>query len=73
MDIIAWLVVGLVAGWLASRLVRSPHGIFVDLLLGVIGALVGGLISGQLLLATLGAVLLLLIHRRFFVRKRSRI
>jgi len=40
--IILWVVVGLAAGWLASKVVASPHGIVVDLLLGLVGALLGG-------------------------------
>ncbi len=42
--ILLWGVVGLAAGWLASKVVASPHGIIVDLILGLIGALVGGLL-----------------------------
>ncbi len=41
-EIVLWVVVGLVAGWLASKVVASPHGIIVDLLLGLVGALLGG-------------------------------
>jgi uncharacterized membrane protein YeaQ/YmgE (transglycosylase-associated protein family) len=40
--ILLWGVVGLVAGWLASKVVASPHGIIVDLVLGLVGALLGG-------------------------------
>lgn len=40
--ILLWALVGLAAGWLASKVLGSPHGIFVDLLLGLVGALLGG-------------------------------
>ena len=40
--ILLWVVVGLAAGWLASKAVASPHGIIVDLILGLVGALLGG-------------------------------
>ena len=40
--IILWVVVGLAAGWLASKVLGSPHGIIMDLLLGLVGALLGG-------------------------------
>jgi uncharacterized membrane protein YeaQ/YmgE (transglycosylase-associated protein family) len=40
--ILLWVVVGLVAGWLASKVVASPYGIIMDLLLGLVGALLGG-------------------------------
>lgn len=66
MAILLWLVVGLAIGWLASRVKRSPHGLQVDLLLGVIGALACGLLFGNLLVAALGAVVLLVLQRRFF-------
>lgn len=43
MGIIAWIVVGLVAGFLASKIVnRSGEGLVRDILLGIIGAIVGG-------------------------------
>ena len=40
--ILLWALVGLAAGWLASKVVASPHGIIVDLILGIVGALLGG-------------------------------
>jgi uncharacterized membrane protein YeaQ/YmgE (transglycosylase-associated protein family) len=43
MSILVWALLGLVAGFLASRIVkRRGTGIFLDLMLGVVGALVGG-------------------------------
>ncbi len=43
--IIAWLLVGLVAGWLASLMVnRSGEGVILDIVLGIIGAFIGGII-----------------------------
>ena len=43
MSLIAWIVVGLVAGFIASKLVnRTGSGIIMDLFLGVVGAFVGG-------------------------------
>jgi uncharacterized membrane protein YeaQ/YmgE (transglycosylase-associated protein family) len=43
MSIIAWLVVGLVAGWIGSMIVnRRGEGLLMDIVLGVIGAFVGG-------------------------------
>jgi uncharacterized membrane protein YeaQ/YmgE (transglycosylase-associated protein family) len=43
MSIIAWLVVGLVAGFLASKLVNhSGEGVVLDIVLGIVGAFVGG-------------------------------
>jgi uncharacterized membrane protein YeaQ/YmgE (transglycosylase-associated protein family) len=50
MSIIAWIVLGLVAGWLAGQFVRGGgYGMVGDIILGIIGAVVGGFISGALL------------------------
>ena len=43
MSLIAWIVLGLLAGFIASKLVnKSGEGMFLDILLGVVGAVVGG-------------------------------
>ena len=43
MSIIIWLVLGLIAGFIASRIVESSgNGVIIDIVLGVIGAVVGG-------------------------------
>jgi uncharacterized membrane protein YeaQ/YmgE (transglycosylase-associated protein family) len=45
MGIIAWLVVGLIAGFIGSRIVnRAGEGLLLDIVLGIIGAIVGGAI-----------------------------
>jgi uncharacterized membrane protein YeaQ/YmgE (transglycosylase-associated protein family) len=71
--IIGWLLVGLVAGWLASTIMHSRRGLLGNLLLGIVGALVGGLlfsvlgiggatnIVGSIVIATVGAVIILAI------------
>jgi uncharacterized membrane protein YeaQ/YmgE (transglycosylase-associated protein family) len=75
--IIIWLIVGLVAGLLASALVRgSGYGLLGDIVLGIVGAFVGGWlfrelgwhapfagIAGVILVAFVGAVLVLLVFR----------
>ena len=73
MGLIWFLVVGVVAGWLAGVLVKGGgFGLVGDLLVGVIGAVLGGLLFGQFLgggligsivVATIGAILLLVIVR----------
>ena len=74
--IIAWLVVGLIAGWLASHVMGSGFGLLGDLILGLVGALIGGIIVGlvwtgnagligSIIIAFIGAVLLLWIARLF--------
>jgi uncharacterized membrane protein YeaQ/YmgE (transglycosylase-associated protein family) len=75
MGIIAWLVIGLIAGFIASKIVNhTGSGIVMDIVIGVVGAFVGGFIfnffghtgvSGfniySLLVATAGAVVVLFI------------
>jgi uncharacterized membrane protein YeaQ/YmgE (transglycosylase-associated protein family) len=48
MGLLATIVVGLIAGLLASWIMKAKTGIFVDLLLGVAGAILGGWISSLL-------------------------
>jgi len=48
MNILSWIVIGLIAGWLASKLVRgSQFGIIGDTIIGVVGALLGGFVAAQ--------------------------
>ncbi len=49
MGIIAWIVVGTIAGWLAEQLTRREDGLLANLVIGIIGALVGGFVFGRLL------------------------
>ena len=71
-----WIIVGLIAGWLAGKIMRgSGYGVIGDILLGIIGAVVGSWLLGFLgihlrggllatiLVATLGAVVLVAIAR----------
>jgi uncharacterized membrane protein YeaQ/YmgE (transglycosylase-associated protein family) len=74
--LVAWIVVGLIAGWLTGQLMRGRgYGCITNLVLGMIGALVGGLVAGlfirgdagflgSIVVATLGAVLFVAIVRR---------
>jgi uncharacterized membrane protein YeaQ/YmgE (transglycosylase-associated protein family) len=74
---LGWILVGLLAGWLAGKVTRgSGFGLIANLLLGLVGAIVGGWIFGQLGIqawgflgslaaATVGAVVLVAIARLF--------
>jgi uncharacterized membrane protein YeaQ/YmgE (transglycosylase-associated protein family) len=45
-DILGWLIIGLIAGWLASVVMgRGGYGIVGDIVVGIVGALIGGLIA----------------------------
>ena len=85
MSIIAWIVLGLIAGWLAGMVMRgSGYGIIGDIVLGVLGAIVGGWITGVILgadlvngfnvisviVAVFGASVLIAISRLFTGRRR---
>jgi len=77
-DIIVWLLIGLIAGWLASVVMKTNHqqGTIADIVLGIIGAVVGGYLlsflnlpgaSGlslySILVAVLGAIVVIVIGR----------
>ena len=48
-DIIGWIIIGLIAGWLASVIMgRGGYGIVGDIVVGLIGAIIGGLIADLL-------------------------
>ena len=50
MDIVAWLVVGLIAGWLASQVMRGGgYGLVGDVIVGIVGAVIGGFLAGEFL------------------------
>lgn len=49
MGLIAWIVVGLIAGWLAGMVMKGGgYGVVGDIILGIIGALVGGFLAATL-------------------------
>jgi uncharacterized membrane protein YeaQ/YmgE (transglycosylase-associated protein family) len=53
--IIAWIIIGLLAGWITGKLMRgSGFGFFMDMVVGLIGALIGGFLSSHLGLGGVG-------------------
>ena len=46
---IAWIIIGIIAGWLAEKIMKRDHGLLTNLIVGVVGALLGGFIAGNLL------------------------
>jgi uncharacterized membrane protein YeaQ/YmgE (transglycosylase-associated protein family) len=71
-----WLVVGLIAGWLASAVVGGGYGVIGDIVIGIVGAFIGGFIfrglhvrvpwsgiPGTILVAFVGALVLLVVLR----------
>lgn len=80
--ILLWIVIGLVAGWLASAVVGGGYGVIGDIVVGVVGAFIGGLVfrklgfgtvfsglPGTIFVAFVGAVILLLVLRLIHSRR----
>ena len=76
MGFIAWIVVGLIAGWLAGQVMKGGgYGVVVDIILGILGGILGGWVFGMLglwpgggmigsiVVAFVGAVILVWITR----------
>ncbi len=74
--IIAWIILGLIAGWITGKLMKgSGYGALMDIIVGIIGALIGGFLAAHLgfggphglvmsiVIAVIGAVILTLIVR----------
>jgi uncharacterized membrane protein YeaQ/YmgE (transglycosylase-associated protein family) len=83
MSILAWIVLGLIAGFIASLMVKKTgSGMLLDIVLGVVGAVVGGFLFNQfgaagvtgfnlysLLVAVVGAVVVLFIYHAIAGRR----
>ncbi len=55
MHILAWIIVGLIAGWATGRIMKgSGYGVIMDIVIGIAGALVGGFIMRSLGFASRG-------------------
>lgn len=76
MGIIAWIVLGGLAGWIASRLMNEPSGCLANVIIGIVGAFIGGLLVNllggrvffrlglwSLVVAVIGSVLFIAILR----------
>jgi uncharacterized membrane protein YeaQ/YmgE (transglycosylase-associated protein family) len=84
MSFIAWIVLGLVAGFIASKIVnKAGEGMFMDIVLGVVGAFLGGWLFNtfgmpgvtglnmySLLVAVVGAAIFLIVYHALIGRSR---
>jgi uncharacterized membrane protein YeaQ/YmgE (transglycosylase-associated protein family) len=82
MGLFSAIIVGLIAGWLASKVMKAKTGLLTNLLLGVVGSVLGGWVSSlftgldlvtgvnltSIIVASLGAILVIALYR-FFRRK----
>jgi uncharacterized membrane protein YeaQ/YmgE (transglycosylase-associated protein family) len=85
MGILAWIVVGLIAGWLAGEVMSGDgYGLIGNLIIGIVGAVLGGFVAGELfnvtdpltgfnlttlIVAFLGSILLIIILRALTGRR----
>jgi uncharacterized membrane protein YeaQ/YmgE (transglycosylase-associated protein family) len=82
MSFIAWIILGLISGFIASKIVnKSGEGMILDIILGIVGAVVGGYlfqtfgmpgVTGvnlySILVAVVGAILFLVVYHAIFRR-----
>ena len=82
MSIIGWLVLGLIAGFIASRIVnKAGEGLILDIVLGIVGAFIGGYLFSifgaegvtgfnlySMFVAIIGAIVVLVIYHAIFRR-----
>ena len=80
MFIIFWIIIGALAGWIAEKITKSDHGLFTNIIVGIVGAVIGGWLLGlfgvdlrdnwigSLVTAVIGAVILLAVLK--FIRGR---
>ncbi len=85
MSIIGWLVLGLIAGFVANKIVnKRGEGVLLDIVLGIVGAFVGGFIFTRfgaagvtgfnlysMLVAVVGAIVILFIYHALFGQSRG--
>ncbi|MGO9420306.1 GlsB/YeaQ/YmgE family stress response membrane protein [Roseiarcus sp.] len=83
MGVISWIILGLIAGWLAGFFVNKPgSGVLMNIALGVVGAVVGGIIAGaifgtgvtginiwSIIVSVIGAVVVVWIYNAVVLRR----
>lgn len=84
MGIIAWIVLGAIAGWITNLIMGGKEGVIATIVLGIVGAVVGGFLAGTVLkvadvtginvesiiVAVVGAVIVVAVYR-FFIGRRA--
>ena len=82
MSILGWIILGLIAGFIGSKIVnKSGEGLILDIVLGIVGAIVGGFVFAQfgaagvtgfnlysMFVAIVGAIIVLVIYHMIFRR-----
>ena len=84
LNIVTWIVLGLISGFIASKLVnKTGEGFVVDIILGIVGAMVGGFVFNffgaagvdgfnirSVIVSVIGAVIVLFLYHMFTGRRR---
>ena len=76
------IIIGALAGWLAEKFTRSDHGLLMNIIMGIIGAVVGNFLLrllgigvygflGNLISATIGAILVIVVYRAVTGRRAT--
>ena len=76
------IIIGALAGWLAEKFTRSDHGLLTNIIMGIIGAVVGNFLLrllgigvygflGNLISATIGAILVIVVYRAVAGRRAT--
>jgi uncharacterized membrane protein YeaQ/YmgE (transglycosylase-associated protein family) len=78
MNFLVWIIFGAIAGYIASIVMKNGHGVLEDIILGIVGAFLGGFIMNALgqegitgfnlysfVIAIIGASILIFLGRRF--------
>jgi uncharacterized membrane protein YeaQ/YmgE (transglycosylase-associated protein family) len=85
MGIIAWIVLGAIAGWITNMIMGGREGVIATIILGIVGAVVGGYLAGTVLkvadvtgvniesiiVAVIGAVIVVAVYRAVIGRRAA--
>ena len=85
MGIIAWIILGAIAGFITNLIMGGKEGVIETIILGIIGAVVGGFLAGTVLkvadvtginitsivVAVIGAIIVVLVYRMFTGRRTA--
>lgn len=83
MGIIAWIVLGAIAGWITNMIMGGGEGVILTIILGIVGAVVGGYLAGTVLgiadvtgvnitsiiVSVVGAIIVVAVYRMFIGRR----
>lgn len=85
MGIIAWIVLGAIAGWITNMIMGGSEGVILTIVLGIVGAVVGGYLAGTVLkvadvtgvnvesiiVAVIGAIIVVAVYRMVVGRRAA--